>query len=415
MPGTALTNLSHHIDVEWLAEAFRRTRKDGATGLDGTTAAQYAANLEGNLRSLLERAKSGTYRAPPVRRVHIPKGTGNETRPLGIPTFEDKVLQRAVAMALEAVYEQDFKPCSFGFRPGRSAHQALESLWRAAMDMTGGWVIEVDIRKYFDSIDHARLREILRQRVRDGVLSRLIGKWLHAGVMEEGSLSYPDAGTPQGGVISPLLANIFLHEVLDTWFARDVLPRLTGKAVLFRYADDFVILCADEGDARRVYDVLPKRFGRYGLTLHPSKTRLIDFRKPRPPFEGGPGSFDLLGFTHVWVRALTGGWVIRQTTARSRYKRALTRVALWCRGNRHQPIAEQHARLGQMLRGHCAYYGVTGNSHALNRFRRGMQRVWLKWLRRRNHRRRMTWERFLRTLSLPRALAIHSRFRVVWA
>lgn len=408
MPGRALTNLSHHIDVEWLTEAYRRTRKDGATGVDGTTAAQYAANLEDNLRSLLERAKSGTYRAPPVRRVHIPKGTGKETRPLGIPTFEDKVLQRAVAMVLEAVYEQDFMPCSFGFRPGRSAHQALQALWDATMKMSGGWVIEVDIRKYFDSIDHARLREILCQRVRDGVLVRLIGKWLNAGVMEEGRLSHPEAGTPQGGVISPLLANIFLHEILDTWFARDVLPCLSGQAALFRYADDFVILCSDEGDARRVFDVLPKRFGKYGLTLHPDKTRLIDFRKPRPPGGGGPGSFDLLGFTHVWARTRNGGFAVQRRTARSRFSRALKRVALWCRKYRHLPITEQHETLSKMLRGHCAYYGITWNSAALQRFRQAIERIWKKWLSRRSQRAWMTFERFRRLPRLPPARAIHS-------
>lgn len=413
MPGRALNNLSHHIDVEWLMEAYRRTRKDGATGVDGTTAAQYAANLEDNLRSLLERAKSGTYRAPPVRRVHIPKGTGKETRPLGIPTFEDKVLQRAVAMVLEAVYEQDFMPCSFGFRPGRSAHQALQALWDATMKMSGGWVIEVDIRKYFDSIDHARLREILRQRVRDGVLARLIGKWLNAGVMEEGRLSHPEAGTPQGGVISPLLANIFLHEILDTWFARDVLPRLSGQAVLFRYADDFVILCSDEEDARRVFDVLPKRFGKYGLALHPDKTRLIDFRKPRRPDGGGPGSFDLLGFTHLWARTRSGGFAVQRRTARSRFSRAIKRVALWCREHRHKPIPEQHAMLSRMLRGHCAYYGITWNSYALLRFRRAMERLWFKWLGRRSQRARMTYERFWRLPVLPPARAIHSRSRTV--
>jgi RNA-directed DNA polymerase len=414
MPGRALTNLSHHIDVEWLKEAYRRTRKDGATGVDGTTAAQYAANLEDNLGSLLERAKSGTYRAPPVRRVHIPKGTGKETRPLGIPTFEDKVLQRAVAMVLEAVYEQDFMPCSFGFRPGRSAHQALQALWDATMKMSGGWVIEVDIRKYFDSIDHARLREILCQRVRDGVLVRLIGKWLNAGVMEEGRLSHPEAGTPQGGVISPLLANIFLHEILDTWFARDVLPRLSGQAVLFRYADDFVILCSDEEDARRVFDVLPKRFGKYGLALHPNKTRLIDFRKPRSPDGGaGPGSFDLLGFTHLWARTRSGGFAVQRRTARSRYSRALKRVALWCREHRHRPIPEQFAMLSRMLRGHCAYYGITWNSEALNRYRRAMERIWKKWLGRRSQRAWVTFDCFRRLPRLPPARAIHSRCPLV--
>jgi group II intron reverse transcriptase/maturase len=207
-PELAFTTLAHHIDIDWLREAYRRTRKDGATGVDGQTAAEYAANLESNLQSLLDRAKSGTYRAPAVRRVHIPKGDGSQTRPIGIPTFEDKVLQRAVAMVLEAVYEQDFFDGSYGFRPGRSAHQALEVLQHEAVCMAGGWVLEVDIRKFFDTLDHAHLRELLRRRVRDGVLLRLIGKWLNAGVMESGELSYPDAGTPQGGVVSPLLANV---------------------------------------------------------------------------------------------------------------------------------------------------------------------------------------------------------------
>ena len=227
----AFTTLAHHIDVEWLREAYRRTRKDGATGIDGRTAQEYAQGLDERLRDLLERAKSGRYRAPPVRRVHIPKGNG-ETRPLGIPTFEDKVLQRAVAMVLEAVYEQDFLDCSYGFRPKRSAHQALDALGKATTRIAGGWVLELDIRKYFDSIDHEHLTGVLRQRVRDGVLLRLIGKWLNAGVMEDGALHRSEAGTPQGGVISPLLANIFLHAVLDTWFHQEVVPRLRGRSLL---------------------------------------------------------------------------------------------------------------------------------------------------------------------------------------
>ena len=206
------TSLNHHLDWPWLREAYRRTRKDGAAGVDGQTAADYEANLEDNLRQLLERAKSGTYFAPPVRRVHIPKaGSRTETRPIGIPTFEDKVLQRAVVMILEAIYEQDFHDCSYGFRRGRSAHQALDALWQQTMQNRGGWILELDIRKFFDELDHAHLREFLRHRVRDGVLLRLIGKWLNAGVLEKGTLSYPEAGSPQGGVISPLLANAYLH------------------------------------------------------------------------------------------------------------------------------------------------------------------------------------------------------------
>jgi len=237
-PEMAFTSLAHHIDIDWLREAYRRTRKDGAPGVDGASAGEYATKLEENLQSLLDRAKSGNYRAPPVKRVHIPKGDGSQTRPIGIPTFEDKVLQRAAAMALEAVHEQDFLDCSYGFRPGRSAHQALEVLQHGLVCMAGGWVLEVDIRKFFDTLDHAHLREILRRRVRDGVLLRLIGKWLNAGVLEGRELSYPDAGTPQGGVISPLLANVYLHEVLDVWFEREVKRRLHGRATLVRYAGD---------------------------------------------------------------------------------------------------------------------------------------------------------------------------------
>src|SRR2546426_6290932 len=270
-PERAFRSLAHHIDLELLHEAFRRTRKDGATGVDGQTASEYEERLEENLRSLLDRFKSGRYKAPPVRRTYVPKGDGSQTRPIGIPTFEDKVLQRAVVMVIEAVYEQDFLPCSYGYRPGRSAHHALQDLWEGLMTMGGGWVLEVDIKSFFDTISHPRLREILDQRVRDGVLRRTIDKWFAAGVLEGMELSHPDAGTPQGGVVSPLLANIYLHEVLDQWFERDVKPRLASRAFMVRFADDLVMVFANERDARRVWDVLPKRLGRYGLTLHPTK------------------------------------------------------------------------------------------------------------------------------------------------
>ena len=280
-PRWALTTLAQHIDLEFLREAHRRTGKDGAVGVDGQTAAEYAKQLEANLSSLLERFKSGSYKAPPVRRVQIPKGEGKAMRPIGIPAFEDKVLQRAVAMVLEAVYEQDFLPCSYGFRPGRSAHQALDELWEVLMSMRGGWVVELDIEKFFDRLDHSHLRSFLDQRVRDGVIRRVIHKWLKAGVMVEGVLEHPEAGTPQGGVISPLLANVYLHEVLDRWFVEVVRPRLRGRAELIRYADDAVLVCACEEDARRLMEVLPKRFGKYGLTLHPEKTRMLRFDRPR--------------------------------------------------------------------------------------------------------------------------------------
>ena len=410
-PKLALTSLSQHIDVEWLKEAHRRTRKDGATGVDGQTAAQYEEHLEEHLRSLVDRAKSGDrYRAPPVRRVHIPKDDGR-TRPIGIPTYEDKVLQRAVAMVLEPIYERDFLDCSYGFRPGRAAHQALESFWRQAMAMGGGgWVLEVDIERFFDTLDHGQLREIVQRRGRDGVVLRLIGKWLHAGVMEAGNLSYPTAGTPQGGVISPLLSNIYLHTVLDEWFAQEVQPRLRGASFLVRYADDFVIGFALEEDARRVQAVLPKRFGRYGLQLHPDKTRLVRFT--RPTGNGPqPETFDLLGFTHYWGTSRRGQPVVKRKTSSKRFRRALSRVAQWCRLHRHDPVQLQHQALSRKVRGHCAYYGITGNGPMLANFVHAVEHTWQRWLSRRSQRARITWDRFTRLLAampLPPPRVVHS-------
>jgi group II intron reverse transcriptase/maturase len=400
-----LTTLAHHIDMAWMREAYRRTRKDGAPGVDGQSAEEYGQRLEENLQSLLERAKSGTYRAPAVRRVHIPKGNG-ETRPIGIPTFEDKVLQRAVTMVLEAVYEQDFLPCSYGFRPRRNAHQCIEALRDGARTMAGGWVLEMDIRKFFDSIQRPRLLEVLSQRVRDGVLSRLVAKWLHAGVMEEGTLTRPKAGTPQGGVISPLLANIYLHEVLDAWFERDVRPRMKGRSYLFRYADDAVMLFEKEDDARRVFEVLPQRFEKYGLTLHPEKTRLVRFRRPdraRDDAAGNgvarPGTFDFLGFTHYWARAHSGGyWVVLRRTARDRFTRALKAVRQWLKTNRHRPLEEQQRGLAQRLRGHYGYYAIRGNKDRAWNFLYFVTRAWKRWLERRSDRAKMGWKRFERIL-----------------
>ena len=416
-PKMTFTSLSHHIDINWLHEAYRRTRKDGAPGVDGQTAKDYEANLWDNLQSLLDRAKSGErYKASPVRRVYIPKG-GGSFRPLGIPTFEDKILQRAVAMVMEPIYERDFLDCSYGFRPGRSAHQALRAGRERLMAMGGGWVLEVDIRKFFDTLDHRHLRDILNRRVRDGVIRRLIGKWLKAGVMESGKQVHPEAGTPQGGVISPLLANIYLHEVLDVWFEREVKPRMKGGAFLIRYADDFIMGFKLESDARRVLDVLPKRFGKYGLTLHPEKTRLVDFRKSKGSDDSdnhGPGSFGLLGFTLYWAKSRKGYWVVKHKTAKDRLKRALSRIKDWCKANRHRPIHEQQQALSQQLRGHYGYYGVTGNSFWIAKFSSGVIRLWHKWLGRRSQRARMEWETFNRLLKrypLPAPVAIHSVYR----
>jgi group II intron reverse transcriptase/maturase len=410
-----LTSLAHHIDVAFLMEAYRLTRKDGAAGVDGQTATDFAANLEANIQQLLGRFKSGQYRAPAVRRVYIPKGDGLKTRPIGIPTFEDKVLQRAVVMVLEAVYEQDFLVCSYGFRPGRSAHMALEALWQGTMDLGGGWVLELDIESFFDTVDHAHLRSFLDQRVRDGDIRRMIGKWLNAGVLEAGAVRRDETGTPQGGVISPLLANIYLHHVLDVWFAEVVKPRLSGRAILVRYADDVTIVFGNEADARRVLQVLPKRFGRFGLRLHPEKTRLVDFRRPpgggRPPGDRG---FSMLGFTHYWGMTRKGRPVVKRKTAAKSLSRALKRIGTWCRFHRHEPIANQHAALVQKVQGHYAYFGITGNRRSLSSFVRQVERRWRYWLVRRGGRRKMTWEKFsrlLKRLALPTPRIMHSALR----
>ena len=409
--GATLKTLAHHIDVNWLREAYRRTRKDGAPGVDGVSAEQYAEHLEANLQSLLDRAKSGRYRAPPVRRVHIPKGDGTETRPIGIPTFEDKVLQRAVAMVIGEVYEQEFHDFSFGFRPGRSAHQALQALRTAAWRMKGGWLVEDDIKQFFDTVDHAHLRTILGQRIGDGVLLRLIGKWLNAGILEGLVLSRPDDGTPQGGVISPLLANIYLHEVLDDWFVRDVRPKLAGEAAMVRYADDVAVLFARKRDAERFLEALPKRFGKYGLTLHPAKTRLVSFQRPDrvDPDGEGPGTFDLLGFTHVWAVSRKGFWVVKQRTAQDRFSRALRRLREWCRWHRHDPLDAQHRSLTQKLEGHYAYYGITSNGDGIKNFFCQAERAWHAALARRSQR-GFTWEkmrRLLERLPLPPPRIVH--------
>ena len=417
-PKRVLTTLAHHIDEMWLREAYRRTRKDGAVGIDGVTAAQYEAELEANLASLLERFKSGRYRAPAVRRVHIPKpGKANKARPIGIPTLEDKVLQRAVLMVLEPVYEQDFLACSYGFRPGRGAHQALDALWRGLMAMGGGWIIDLDIQRFFDDVDWDHLRRFLDQRVRDGVIRRAIGKWLNAGVMESGEVSHPERGTPQGGVVSPLLSNLYLHEVLDLWFEREVKPRLRGRAFEVRFADDAALVFEREEDARRVLAVLSKRFAKYGLRLHPEKTRLVDFRSP--PRRGQDGSqrersFALLGFTHFWGRSRKGRWVVQRKTAKDRFTRALRDIGQWCRAHRHWPVAAQQAALYRKLTGHYAYYGITGNGRALDRFLYEVRRLWRKWLHRRSWRGRMTWDQFVRLTErypLPATRVVHSIYR----
>lgn len=412
-PKRVFTSLHHFLDEEWLRYAYDCTRKDGAAGVDGLTATDYEANLEQNLRSLLGRIKSRRYVAPPARRAHIPKADGT-TRPLGIPTFEDKVAQRAIALLLEPLYEQDFLPCSYGFRPGRSAHQALRDLRSRIMENNGRWVLDVDLRSYFDTIEHTHLRAFLSRRVADGVVRAMIDKWLKAGVLDGGQLRRSTEGTPQGGVLSPLLANLYLHYVLDQWFADVVGPRMKAKHSLVRYADDFVMVFEDFLDAQRVLRVLGKRLARYGLALHPEKTRAIDFRFKRPdgrihPMMQGT-TFDFLGFTHVWGKSRRGKNVVFQQTAKARYARALRAVHDWCKSHRHRPLPEQHERLSRMLRGHYAYYGITGNSRRLRWYAHRVEVTWRMWLSRRTRGNPLRWDRFTSILAqhaLPPPRIVH--------
>ena len=398
-PKFRMVSLNQYLDEEWLGEAYKRTRKDGATGVDGMTGADYAAGgLIQKLADLKERAKAGTYRAPPVRRTYIPKGDGRQ-RPLGIPGFEDKVLQRSMVMLLEPVYEQDFLDCSYGYRPGRSPHMALEAIWRQTMSLGGCWLIDADIKGFFDTVAHTELKEMLSQRIGDGVIRRLVSKWLHAGVWEMGEVSYPEKGTPQGGVISPLLSNIYLHEVLDKWFEEQIKPLLEERAFMVRFADDFVMGFKSKRDADRVLAVLGKRLAKYGLELHAGKTRMVNFHPSGRDSEGG--SFDFLGFTHAWRKSRKGRPYVGRTTSKSRFTRALDKLKAYLIKTRNLPLEEQRIGLNRRLQGHYNYYGMSGNSKALGRFFYEVQVQWLKSLRRRSghHAKEWTWERLNRMLA----------------
>ena len=398
--------LAHLIDVPALERAYRRQRSAAAVGMDGVTKEQYGQALEVNLQDLHARLTAQRYRHQPIRRVHIPKAEG-KTRPIGISAFEDKVVQDAVREVLEAIYEQDFLGCSYGFRPGRSAHDAVRTLEQMVHQGEVRWIFEADIVSFFDSLDRTELKKMLEVRVADGSLLRLIGKCLHVGVLDGEAVLEPEVGTVQGSVLSPLLGNVYLHYVLDRWFETEVKPRLRGKATLIRYCDDFIIGFEREDDAWRVRAVLEKRLGRFGLTLHPDKTRLLPFWRPSTTQQSGqgPASFDFLGCTFSWRRPRTGHWRMGCKTRRASLRRAKQAIYDWCRRHRHQPVKAQHAALGRRLRGHFNYFGVNGNFPSLLRLVEATKRAWYKWLCRRSQRKRLTWERFtdlLRQMPLPR-------------
>lgn len=405
-PGAKFHSLAHLIDLAMLRRAYERIRKDAAVGVDGTTKETYGQGLEARLADLYERLRTKRYRHQAIRRVHIPKDHG-KTRPIGISTIEDKIVQDSIREVLQAVYEPVFHENSFGFRPGRRAHDALTVIDRAAIRGQANWILEADIVSFFDTIDRRQLMEMIAERVPDGAMQRLVGKCLNVGILDGEQYSSSDEGTAQGSILSPLLGNIYLHHVLDLWFENEVRSRLRGHAVLVRYADDFVIGFEHEADAKRVMEVLHKRLERFGLALHPDKTRLLDFRRPSndQTTGKGPGSFDFLGFTIHWRRSLKGTWSVAFRTRRARLGRAIRLVYDWCRSHRHLPIKEQHVALVRRIDGHMNYFGVTGNTRSLSLLIFYAKRAWFKWLGRRSQRGRITWERFAaieRRFPLPR-------------
>jgi group II intron reverse transcriptase/maturase len=405
-PHAQMYSLARLIDPAALKRAYARIRKNAAAGEDGVTKEQYGQRLEENVQALHSRLKAGQWRHHPIRRVHIPKAPGR-TRPIGISCIEDKMVQGALTEVLDVVYEQDFLPCSYGFRHGRSAHGAIRALNAMVFTERLVWILEADIQAFFDSLNRIKLEEMLQLRVADKSFMRLVGKCLNVGVLDGDVFSRPDEGTAQGSIISPVLGNVYLHHVLDKWFKDEVQAALVGRARMIRYADDFVMGFERKEDAERVLAMLHQRMADYGLTLHSDKTRLIDFRRPSRRQLGGKGqsTCDFLGFTVYWRRARAGYWVIAMKTRKARLQRALTAIEEFCRRHRHDPIKLQHAALTIRLQGHFNYFGVNGNSRSMSKLVLFAERHWYKWLNRRSQRRRLNWTRFkdlLKVFPLPR-------------
>lgn len=397
---TRFTALLHHADEAALLRAFRRQRRAASAGVDGVTVEAYEHDLEQNLRDLCDRVHSGRYRPQPVRRTSIPKADGGH-RPLGVPVLEDKIVQGAVTEVLSAVYEVDFLGFSYGFRPRRSAHHALQALHTALMTRKVLWVLDADIRSFFDSVNHEWLLRMLSHRIADPRILRLIGQWLRAGILERGEWKDALEGTPQGAGISPLLANVFLHYVIDLWVHR-WRRQAHGCVSVVRYADDFVMGFESEADARKMLADLTERLVKFGLALHGDKTRLIMFGKyaaerRRRIGMRRPETFDFLGFTHYCAVSRDGRFIVKRKTQRKRMIRKLKELRIEVRRRMHRPVAEQHEWLSRILRGHFAYFGVSSNMRAMASFAYEVRRLWRRALARRSQR-GMTWDRFARFL-----------------
>ena len=400
--GRKFYSIAHFLTKEALWEAFDNLRKDAAAGVDGVTYADYEEHLVENLIKLHEKLKSKTYRAQPLRRIYIDKEDGSK-RPISIPALEDKIVQRATAELLNAIFEHDFLDCSYGFRPGRSAHDALDEVGRVIRLEPTEYVLELDITSYFDSIVRKQLMEMVERRISDASILGLIGKWINVGAVDDGRLLVSETGTGQGQTISPLLANIYLHHVLDVWFEEEVKPRLRGKAFAIRYADDGLLCFQYKEDAERVLEVLPKRFAKFGLTLHPEKTRLVKFGRSAhyhaKRTKTKAATFDFLGFTHRCATSRTGRFTVHVSTMKKRLRRSLRAITVWCREHLHAPLAYQQEKLNAKLRGHYQYYGRPTNYRSLEKFVHMVRRIWRRWLARRTRGNNLSWERFKRIVA----------------
>ena len=385
-PETVFTSLAHRIDFHLLKQAFKKVRKNKSCGVDKVTAGSYGENLETNLYNLLQRLRRGQYVAQPVKRIWIDK-EGGKKRPIGITVLEDKIVQKAVSMILNSVFDNGFHDFSHGFREGHSQHQALHELREQCCKLNINWIIDADVSGFFDNINKQMLISIIKQRVNDGGILRLVGKWLNAGIDEGGELQYPEKGTPQGAVISPLLSNIFLHTVLDDWYVNEVKPILRGRSFLVRFADDFIIGCEAKSDAYMVLELLKERFKLFDLSLHPEKTKLVPFGRLAKSVKVNnvTGTFNFLGFTFYWSKSRKGYWVIKKKTIGKRLCRFLKSMWEWCRKNRHKPLNEQYEKLNVKLRGYYQYYGVRGNYKALESVFVHIEKFWRHWLGRRSH------------------------------
>jgi len=386
----ALTNLQQFIDEQMLHQCYQSLNKNSSPGVDGKYWQNYSLESQFRISELYAEFKSGKYKAPSIRRVYIPKGKTGK-RPLGIPTIEDKILQESVRRTITPIYEEDFKDFSYGFRVGRSAHQAIEYMFKEVSFKGLHYIIDADIKNYFGSINHGIMREFLDRRVKDGVIRKMVDKWLKAGILEDKQLTYPTEGTPQGGLISPILSNIYLHYVLDEWFSDKIQPLLSGKSFIVRYADDFVLGLENARDAKRVMDVLPKRFEKYKLELHPDKTKIVNLNSKRGE---GSRSFDFLGFTHYLGKSLKGKVVLKRKTSSKKLTVATNKIQDWIKENRHRKLKELIPELNVKLRGHYNYYGITFNGKGVNSYYEQVQRSLQKWLNRRGGKPVWPWERF---------------------